>query len=122
MRRLIALALLSLPMAASADYLDVFDFKLKEGCDFATYKQIVRDFNEQWPLKYGYRAEIAVPIYSSDLESMRWLGRAKNTAEFGRAWDAWVVESGNPNSVAGKLSARFESCTITISRRGFMVD
>ena len=77
-----------LPTAASADYLDVFDFKWNEGCDFAKYMQLVKDFNSQWASKYGYRAEIAVPVYSNDLGSWRWLGRSKTTADFGKAWDA----------------------------------
>ncbi len=39
------LVLLALPMAASADYVDVIEFKLNEGCTFATEMQIVKDFN-----------------------------------------------------------------------------
>jgi hypothetical protein len=47
MRKIIAIALLALPMSAFADHLDVIDFKLKEGCDFAKFLQIANDFNTQ---------------------------------------------------------------------------
>ncbi|MGQ0430544.1 MAG: hypothetical protein ACT4UQ_11490 [Gammaproteobacteria bacterium] len=121
MKRLIAIALLALPMGAFADHLDVIDFKLKEGCDFAKFMQIANDFNTQWGASHGYRAEVAVPLQSNDLESMRWLGRSKDAATFGKAWDAWRAEIMDPNSVAGKLSARFGGCSINTGRRGFDV-
>ncbi len=121
MKRIIAIALLALPMGAFADHLDVINFKLKEGCDFAKFLQIAGDFNTQWGASHGYHAEVAVPLQSNDLESMRWLGRSKDAATFGKAWDTWRTEAANPNSVAGKLSARFEACSINTERRGFDV-
>jgi len=121
MNKFIAIALIALPMCAAADHLDVIDFKLKEGCDLAKYVQITHDFNTQWGASHGYHADLAVPLQSSDLESMRWLGRSKDAATFGKAWDSWRTESTDPNSVAGKLSVRFGECSINTARRGFDV-
>ncbi len=121
MRRFIAFALLALPMGAAADHLDVIDFKLKEGCDFPKFMQITKDFNTQWGAKYGYHAEVAMALQSQDLESMRWLGRSKDAATFGKAWDTWRDEILDANSVAGKLSARFGECAHNLARRGFDV-
>ncbi|MGH8131607.1 MAG: hypothetical protein ACRES3_12220 [Steroidobacteraceae bacterium] len=121
MKKIIAIALLALPMGAAADHLDVIDFKLKDGCDFAKFMQIAKDFNTQWGANNGYHAEVAVALQSQDLESMRWLGRSKDAATFGKAWDTWRTEVGDPNSVAGQLNARFSECSHNLSRRGFDV-
>ena len=119
MKKIIAIALLALPMSAFADHLDVIDFKLKEGCDFAKFVQIAHDFNTQWGASHGYHADVGMPLQSSDLESMRWLGRSKDAETFGKAWDAWRTESMDANSVAGKLNARFGACSTNTQRRGF---
>lgn len=119
MKKIFAILLLALPVGAAADHLDVIDFKLKEGCDVAKFVQIAHDFNTQWAATHGYRADVAVPLQASDLESMRWLGRSKDAATFGKAWDAWRTEIADPSSVAGKLAARFGACSINTARRGF---
>jgi hypothetical protein len=119
MKKIIAIALLALPMCAAADHLDVIDFKLKEGCDVAKFVQIAHDFNTQWAATHGYHADVAVPLQASDLESMRWLGRSKDAATFGKAWDAWRTETADPTTVAGKLNARFGACSTNTARRGF---
>ena len=119
MKKIIAIALLALPLGAAADHLDVIELKLKEGCDVAKFVQVAHDFNTQWGANHGYPADVAVPLQSSDLESMRWLGRSKDAATFGKAWDAWRTEITDPNSVAGKLAARFGACSINTARRGF---
>ncbi len=121
MKKIIAFALLALPLGAAADHLDVIDFKLKEGCDFAKFVQIAHDFNTQWGANRGYHAEVAIPLQSNDLESMRWLGRSKDAATFGKAWDAWRTEITDPSTVAGKLAARFGACSVNTGRRGFDV-
>ncbi len=119
MKKIMLTVLLAMPLGASADHLDVFDFKLKEGCDLAKVVQLKNDFNAQWGASHGYQAEVAVPIQSSDLESFRWLGRSKDAAAFGKAWDTWRAEVADPTSVAGKLAARFGDCTNNSARRGF---
>ncbi len=120
MGKFIALALLALPMAASADYLDIWDYKLKDGCELSTHVQIVKDFN-QWASKYGYHAEIAFSAFNSDMELLRLLGRSKNATDNAKVWDAWITETADPNSIAGKLSARFDACQIVLSRTAFDV-
>jgi hypothetical protein len=118
MRKFIAFALLSLPMAASADYLDIWDYKLKDGCDLSTHMQIVKDFN-QWAAKYGYRGEVAVSAFNNDMGLLRLMGRTKDATDSAKVWDAWVTETSDPNSVAGKLSARFDACQVVLSRTAF---
>ena len=119
MKKLIAIALLALPMGAAADHLDVIEFKLNDGCSFSTYIQIVKDFNAQWGVKNGYKAEVLTPIQSNNLESMYWVGRTKDAAAFGKAWDTWRAESADPNTVAGKIAARFVACETNVGRRGY---
>lgn len=121
MTKTIACMLLTLPLVASADYLDVIETKLNDGCSFEKQLQITKDFNEQWAAKYGYRAELLMPIQSQNLTSIYWVGRTKDAATFGKAWDAWRNELSDPNSVAGKLSARFEACGTNLARRGYDV-
>lgn len=119
MKKLIAIALLALPMGAAADHLDVIEFKLNDGCSFSTYIQIVKDFNAQWAAKNAYKAEVLTPIQSNNLESMFWIGRSKDAAAFGKAWDTWRTEIADANTVAGKLDARFAACVTNLGRRGY---
>ncbi len=118
MKKLIALALLALPLAASADHLDVIEFKLNDGCSFDKYMGVVKDFNV-WGAKYGYKAEVLMPIQSQNLVSLFWVGRSKDAAAFGKAWDTWRNELGDPNSGPGKLWPRFLECSTNLSRRGY---
>lgn len=121
MKKLFCLAMLCLPFSAFADYLDVIEVKLNEGCSFSQYLAIKNDFNSQWGSKNGYRAEVLMPIQSHNLVSFYWVGRAANAAAFGKAWDQWRDELSDPDSVAAKLWARFEACSMNMSRRGYDV-
>jgi len=100
---------------------DVIDFKLKESCDFAKFVQVAHDFSTQWGANHGYHAEISIPLQHNDLESMRWMGRSKDAATFGKTWDSWRTEITDPSTVAGKLAARFGACSVNTGRRGFDV-
>ena len=121
MRVLLAMLLLALPMAATADHLDVIEFKLNDGCNFNTYMAIANDFNTQWGSQNGYHAEVLMPIQSQNLVSMYWIGRSKDAAAFGKAWDTWRNAQADPNSVPSKLWARFLACSTNLSRRGYDV-
>ena len=121
MKTILTVMLLALPMAAAADHLDVIEFKLNEGCSFETELQIVKDFNAQWGARNDYQAEILMPIQSHNLVSLFWLGRTRDAATFGKAWDTWRNELADPNSVASKLWARFEACGTNLARRGYDV-
>lgn len=118
MKKIFMIALLTLPLPALAEHMDVIEFKLLEGCSFSTYMEIVEDFNV-WGKKYGYNAEIAVPLQSNNLTSMYWLGTSKDAATFGKAWDAWRDAQSDPDSMAGKLGARFVKCSANLGRRGY---
>jgi len=121
MKKLIAIMLLALPMGAAADHMDVIEFKLNDGCDFPTFMQITKDFNSQWAASYAYHAEVLMPLQSHDLVSLYWVGRSKDAASFGKAWDAWRDQLNDPNSVASKLWARFLVCSTNLARRGYDV-
>ena len=85
-----------------------------------TYLEIVGDFNE-WGKKYGYTAEIAVPMQASSLENMYWMGNSADTASFGKAWDAWRDTQSDPNSTPAKLQARFTQCQEITGRSSYDV-
>jgi len=111
--------LLFIPMTASAEYLDVIESKLVDGCSPDKYLKIVNDFNKEWGMKNGYTAKIAMPLQSSNLESIFWLGTTKDAASFGKAWDAWRDAMSDSNSVAAKLQARLTQCDVNLARRGY---
>ncbi|NNF51515.1 MAG: hypothetical protein HKN59_03660 [Gammaproteobacteria bacterium] len=121
MKRFIWLLLLCLPVGAFADHLDVIEVKLNEGCSFSEYLSIKDDFNSKWGAKNGYRAEVLMPVQSHNLVSLYWIGRSASTAAFGKAWDQWRTELSDPNSVAAKLWARFEACSMNVGRRSYDV-
>lgn len=121
MKKTILALLLCLPMAASADYMDVIEFNLLDGCSFEKYMGIVNDFNSDWGEANGYKARVAMPLQNDNLVSMYWLGTTKDAATFGKAWDTWRDALSNPDSVEAKLWARFETCSINLGRSGYDV-
>ena len=112
------LAVLACPLIASADYMDVIEFKLKEGCSMAKYMEIVKDFNVV-AAENGYKAEILSPLQHSNLESKIWVGRTKNAESFGKAWDAYRSAQTDANSSRGKLGVRFAACSTLVARRSY---
>lgn len=121
MKTLLVAALALLPLAVSADHLDVIQFELKDGCTIEEYLAIKDDFNAQWGQEYSYRAEVLVPVQSHDLKSFYWVGRSPDAASFGAAWDAWTSQSADSSSVAAKLVARFSRCSDETSRRSYQI-
>lgn len=121
MKMTVAFLVLVFSSAAYADHLDVIEFKLNEGCTLEKHLETVRDFNAQWGAKYGYKAEVLVPIQSNNLTSLFWIGRSKDAASYGKGWDTWRNELRDPNSVASKLWARFQGCSTNLGRRGYDV-
>ena len=119
MKRIILALLLWLPMAASAEYMDVIEFKLLDGCSFEKYMDIVNYFNSDWGEANGYTARVAMPIQNENLVSLYWLGTTKNAATFGKAWDTWRDALSNSDSVEAKLWARFQACEINLARSGY---
>ena len=118
-RALLTIAALLAPICASAEHLDVIQFKLKEGCTLETEVAIKNDFNVQWGKSHGYAAEIASPVTSNDLGSLYWIGRSANAEAFGKAWDTWRNEVSDPKSTAGKLEERFQKCGTNESRHSY---
>jgi hypothetical protein len=118
MKRLLAAMLLILPVTSMADYLDVIEVKLNEGCTFSSYLAITKDFNE-WGKANGYHAEVLRPVQRANLDTFIWVGRSANAAAFGKAWDTWRDALANADSVPAKLWARFSACSTNIKRSGF---
>jgi hypothetical protein len=116
---LLIVALFALPLSAGAEYMDVIQVTLNDDCSVQQYVQIKNDFNEQWGKNNGYRAEIAVPIQNDDLVSIFWVGRAASAAAFGAAWDAWRDALPDSGSVAAKLRARIQKCSVNQSRSSY---
>lgn len=121
MRKVLCLLIMILPAAALAGHGDVIEVELKDGCSFETYLAIKDDFNTLWGSKNGYKAEVFMPVHSDNLTSVYWVGRSANTAAFGKAWDQWVKDLGDPDSTAAKLWARFLECSTNVSRVGYDV-
>ena len=119
MIRLLATAILLLPLPALADHFDVIQLQLKEGCSVTQYVAIMKDFNDDWAKKYGYSAELAVPLQSDDLATVVWVGRSANAGAFGQAWDVWRDASADPESLPAKLQARFDACAVEKARRSY---
>ena len=118
MKRLLAAALLLMPMASVADHADIIEFKLT--CDMSEYLAVVRDFNA-WGKDYGYQTEIAVKLFHPSLGTMIWHGRSANAKAFGKAWDTWRNALADPDSVPSKLNARFAKCSEIVARRSYDV-
>jgi|SRR5208282_3594203 len=116
---LLTIAVLLVPICASADHLDVIQFKLKDGCTLETEVALKNDFNTQWGKSHGYIAEIASPVAGNDLASYYWIGRTANAEAFGKAWDTWRNELSDPKSAAAKLSERLGKCGANESRRSY---
>ena len=77
-----------------------------------------RDFNALYEPK-GYKAEIMLPFYSSNLESFIWVGRTKDIETFGKGSNAYGNAATDANTAEGKLSARFRECSTSIARRSY---
>ena len=119
-KTILALALL-VPMSASAEYMDVLEVQLAEGCSFNKYMEIVNDFNSNWGEAIGYKARVAMPLQNSNLVSLYWLGTTKDAATFGKVWDTWRDGLADSKSKPAKLWARFQQCSVNLSRTGYDV-
>lgn len=121
MKAIFGLVLLAFSMSAFADYIDVIEVKLNEGCSLTEYLKIKDDFNSQWGSKNGYKSEVLMPIQSQNLVSLYWVGRTASAAAFGKAWDVWRTGLMDPESIPARLWTRFAACSTNVSRRGYDV-
>jgi len=124
MKRILAIAslvcLTAIPTAANASYIDVINIQLKPSCTFQKFMGIVGDFNK-WGVKYGYSAQVAVPLQNQDLQTIYWIGTTKNATAFGAAWDAWRDSQATASSAPAMLQARFAGCSTNKTRTGYDV-
>jgi hypothetical protein len=91
---LVAVALLAVPLGASADF---------------------NDFNTYYKDR-GYQTEILLPLHSDQVGTLFWVGRSPNAETFGRAYDHWQAEVVKDGSTVSRLSERFGKCTTGVSR------
>jgi hypothetical protein len=119
LKKLLFIAALMLPAPAMASTLDVITSKFRDGCTFATYQGITKDFNETWGKAHGYNAQLMLPVHSEDTNVVVWVGTTASAQAFGSAWDIWRTALANPNSTEAKLQARFDACTRQISRASY---
>lgn len=120
MKTLVSVLLFSFASYATAvEHIDAINLELRDDCTLQQYLEIIEDFNK-WGEDYNYRTEIAVPIQSSDLVTMFWMGRSPSAQSYGKAWDDWRDAQGDASSEPAKLQARFNECAKPNSvRRGF---
>ena len=121
MKKLLMGAMLIAPMTAFAGHMDVIGFHMTGDCSTEQYMQIVRDFNDNWGKDNGYHAEVVQPLHNDDLETWYWLGRTEDSVAFGKAWEQWVSDLGDPDSVASGLWERFQQCETNMSRSSYIV-
>ena len=119
MKKLIIFAALILPTVAHADSLDVISSRLKDGCSVAKYIALSKEFNETWGKANGYTARIVMPVQSPDSSLIGWVGTTANAQAFGKAWDTWLAALSDSNSVPAKLQARFDACSVQLSRTSY---
>lgn len=119
MKKLLLIAALLLPAPAMANTLDVITSKFKDGCTFATYLGITKEFNETWGKAHGYNAQLMLPVHGADTSQVIWVGTSASAQAFGAAWDVWRTALANPNSTEAKLQARFNACATQISRASY---
>lgn len=118
LKKLVLTAAMVVPFTASAGHMDVIESEFVNDCGMEEYMPIVADFNK-WGEAYGYKAEIALPLQSNNLTHYFWIGTSANAAAFGGAWDAWRDGLSDPKSAPAKLQARFDECSVNLSRRSY---
>ena len=108
-----------LSMVAKAEMWDVLEITLSEKCTVEKYLKIVDDFNQYYKDK-GYQAEILLPLHTENQAAIFWIGRTKNSEDFGKAYDHWLAGQTQDGSGVDKLSDRFADCGTTTSRSSFI--
>lgn len=117
---LIATPTMALSTGAYAEHMDVIENEFVNDCTLTELMPIVADFNE-WGAEYNYNAKILMPLQSSNLGHLFWVGTSPDAASFGAAWDAWRDGQADPKSTPAKLQKRFSACTKNLARRSYDV-
>jgi len=115
---LTAVALLAASTLAQAEYKDVIAFQMTGECSFSEYMEAVGEFNK-WAAPHGYNTQIFMPMSSDDLETYFWVGTSADAGSFGTAYEAWLSELGDSESLPSELNARFAECGTNASRSSY---
>ena len=114
-----AVLLLAGPQVASADYVDVITNKLSSDCTMVKYMATVEEFRGVMTAQgYTYTVEILVPVESSDLSNVFWVGRTADFATFGAEYTKWLAALGKSGSPEAKVNANMNKCATSQSRSG----
>ena len=113
---LAAVAILSLPVYATADMLDILTLKLKDGCSLGQLNKLVDDFNAYGKDKGGGQYEVLVPLHSDNQGVVFVVGRFPSVEAFGKENDQFRTEQMTDGSDANKLYKRAMECTTLTNR------
>ena len=112
----VGIALLSSPLMAGADMVDVLTVKLNDGCGVEQLIQLGDDFNAYRKEHGSVQYEILTPLYSANQGVFIIVGRFPSQEAFGKAQDAFRAEQMQAGSAASKLIKRAIECAPLVSR------
>lgn len=119
---MLAIVLLFVPLAASAQYLDVIGNELKEDCSLDEYLKVVEAFRGVMKAEgYSYTVEIAQPHSSENLSTIWWIGRTKDLVTYASDYTKWEMALAKPGSRESKVNDKLNDCSKNISRSGMLI-
>ena len=113
---LAVVAILSLPLYATADMWDVLTLELKKKCSLEQLNQLNDDFNAYYKDKGDPQYELLLPLHSPDQGVIFVVGRFPSVEAFGKAQDTFNAEMKQDGSDASNLSERADKC-VTLTNR-----
>jgi hypothetical protein len=119
MSMLAAVAILSLPLYATADMLDVLTLKLQKKCSVEQLSQLNDDFNAYGKDK-GAEYELLLPLHSPEQDVVFVVGRFPSAEAFGKMRDTFSAEMKQEGSDASTLSKRANKCVDLTNRSSFV--
>jgi hypothetical protein len=118
---LLGLAILTAPLAASAQYIDAISNKLIGTCTLDQYLGVIEEFRGVMKSEgYTYTVEIMQPL-TGDLGVVWWVGRTKDLATYGTEYTRWETALGTAGSPEAKVNAKLDACAENVTRQGSLV-
>jgi hypothetical protein len=117
---LAVIAILSLPLYATADMFDVLTVKLNKKCSLEQLNQLNDDFNAYGKDKGGAEYELLLPLHSPDQDVIFIVGRFASVEAFGKVEDTFNAEMKQDGSEASNLYQRANKC-VTLTNRASAV-
>lgn len=118
----LSIAILTAPIAAGAQYVDVIVNSMNDGCPLDKYLGHVEEFRGVMKSEnYSYTVEILQPLMGDDVSVIYWVGRTADLATFGAEYTRWEQALENAGSPESKVNAKLNECTTNVSRSGSLV-